>query len=340
MRDALERREDVEVLEINTDEIVPAPSSLASRIRMRLFGRFINASLERAIVAGATAFDPTCIIFYKGSQFGKPFLRSLKRQHYLTVNIYPDCSPFTHGRRLAAALGEYDLVISTKPYHPGVWNTEYGYANDCVFVPHGYDASCHLRTTPPTKFRYDVAIAASGRPEYHAFIRALANRLGDNNLRVAIAGSKWQGFVDGLPTAWQIVGPKIGDDYIDFLRQAKICLAPVQLQLKYKNILYPGDVDSTRTYEIAASYSFMIHRKTDYVQQVYDSTTEAPTYDSVADLADKILFYLNNTDQRQKMAAAAHARAVPAYSVDQRASQIVSHLKAALARAGEPKRAR
>jgi hypothetical protein len=37
------------------------------------------------------------------------------------VNIYPDLSPPAHGEQHKKAVGQYDLVISKKPFHPAIW---------------------------------------------------------------------------------------------------------------------------------------------------------------------------------------------------------------------------
>ena len=66
-------------------------------------------------------------------------VRQMKARGVLTVNVFPDCSPHAHGRGLSRAIGEYDLVVSAKPFHPGGWQHVYGLRNTCVCVPHGYD---------------------------------------------------------------------------------------------------------------------------------------------------------------------------------------------------------
>jgi hypothetical protein len=336
LREALGKRGDIELRSVDSDKNTPTPATFSSKIRNRLFGRALTSQLENAVLDAAREFKPHCIIFYKIPQFSPKLLLGLKSDGHVIVNIFPDCSPFTHGANLSAALGLYDLVISRKPFHPKIWKSEYGYENKCVFVPHGYDPTVHLRTEPPSEFLYDVALVASGRAEYYELITALSERLRDRSIRLAIAGPHWQGQVATLPEGWEVLSQRHGNGYIDLIRQAKIVLAPVQRILMHKGKQYPGDEDSARTYEITASYSFMIHCHTDFIPQAYDSETEVPTYKSVDDLAEKISFYLDHEDLRQSMTKAAHERAVPAYSVDQRAQDIVDHLKAAVSAARRP----
>ena len=66
------------------------------------------------------------------------------------------------------------------------------------------------------------------------------------------------------------------------------------------------------------------------MKQLYDEASEVPMFETAEELAEKILYYLGRPHEREQMAAAAHRRAVPAYSLDARAAQIVSVLSDAL----------
>ena len=68
--------------------------------------------------------------------------------------------------------------------------------------------------------------------------------------------------------------------------------------------------------------------------QLYNNT-EVAMFDHGAELATHVRYYLAHEDERIRMAAAAHRRAVPAYSTDERAEQIVALLKSELALRGQ-----
>jgi spore maturation protein CgeB len=93
----------------------------------------------------------------------------------------------------------------------------------------------------------------------------------------------------------------------------------------------PGDEDSTRTYELAAAGCFFIHRATNLMRQLY-SEREVALFATASDLAHKINWFLSHEDERREMAAAAHRRAVPAYSLDRRAAQVLDVIAARVAR--------
>jgi spore maturation protein CgeB len=107
------------------------------------------------------------------------------------------------------------------------------------------------------------------------------------------------------------------------LRRGKIVIAPVHRDVLIGDVRQPGDEETTRTYELAAACCFFLHRRTEYVQKIYDEKTEVPMWDSPVELVDLIHYYLPRERERREMAAAAHARAVPAYSIPGRAAQVL-----------------
>jgi spore maturation protein CgeB len=165
---------------------------------------------------------------------------------------------------------------------------------------------------------------ATWRAQYEELLIELANREETRGLRVFVGGYGWSDRRRLFPEHWEFPGAVHGPDYINFLRKARICIAPVHRVAFVNGVVQPGDEDSTRTYELAAGFCFFIHRRTDFAQRVYDEGTEVPMYDSAEELADRILYFLPRENERRIMAAAAHARAVPGYSFDARAAQVLA----------------
>lgn len=123
------------------------------------------------------------------------------------------------------------------------------------------------------------------------------------------------------------MGPLQGRSYVESLRKGRICLAPIMREVIVNNEVQPGDVDTTRTYELAAAHCFIIHRRTDFVQQLYDEKSEVPMYETPDELVEKILYFLAHEKERIAMAENAHKRAVPNYSLDERTKKIIHYLK-------------
>jgi spore maturation protein CgeB len=318
--------------EIGEDHYLPHYKAKWLRGVNRLLRHWQEAELEQEINTKLKAGGFDVLMVYKGSGVGSRVINHAQVSGVLTVNMFPDYSPHAYGSQLRDAIGQYELVISTKPFHPARWRSTYGYSNRCVFVPHGFDPAVHLWPDLPAAQVFDVVLALTWRPEYDRLLRAFAKCMRGEGLRVGVAGSGWRQRSSGFPTEWVFPGPLHGRAYGEWLRNGRIAIAPVNREVLIKGTRYPGDEDTTRTYELAAAHCFFLHRKTDYVASVYDARTEVPVWETPQDLAELVRYYLPREQDRRVMAAAAHARAVPAYSISKRAEQILEHVTTALRR--------
>jgi len=316
-----------EIDEINEDLYIPKARARWLRAIHRVLAPAYRRELTNAVIKKCRDTRPEVLLVYKGNSVDAELVHAVKAMGIFTVNVFPDCSPHAHGKRLRKSIGEYDLVISTKPFHPALWQSVYGFSNRCVFVPHGYDSSAHLITTPPKEFQYDLGLIATWRPEYHALMRQVASLLKHDQVRVAIAGNGWTERASEFPDEWVFAGEIIGAGYARWAQRSKILIAPVTRDVVINGQRQPGDEDSTRTYELAAANCFFIHRRTDYVQTVYEEVTEVPFFDDAEELVKLVRHFLAEDELRVNMAAAAHARAVPAYSIDSRATQIATIIR-------------
>lgn len=335
MREALEAQPGVVLDDVGEDHYLPKHRTKFLRGFNRLLRTWQVRDLEYEIFAKLHAVRPDILMVYKGNGVGADLVRRAKAEGIATVNVFPDYSPHAYGPVLRDAIGEYDLVVSTKPFHPAGWRPTYGYTNRCVCVPHGYDPAVHYWDRPAERQDLDVVLAASWRTQYHELVLALARRFSNSPVKVGLAGAGWKERAGELPAEWEIAGPLHGRAYGEWLRRGKIAIAPVHREVVIKGVRQPGDEDTTRTYELAAAHCFFLHRRTEYVRTVYDERTEVPMWDSPEELARLIDHYLPRESERRAMARAAHARAVPAYSIPGRAAQVLTHVSALFGRKGE-----
>jgi hypothetical protein len=331
MREALSALPTVVVYEVDEDHILPRYRTLVMRAANRFLRRLQVAALEDEVRGVLRTLSPDVLVVYKGWGIRKRVVRQAKAAGVLTVNVFPDYSPHAYGPALHEAMGEYDVVISTKPFHPAAWQRTYGYDNRCVCVPHGYDPGVHMWSAPPAREVLDVVLAASWRPEYHDLMLDFANEMRGESCQVAIAGPGWHERCRMFPPTWRFVNAVTGRAYGEFLRSGRIAIAPVQRQVLIRGVRQPGDEDSTRTYELAAAHCFFLHRRTHYVRTIFDEHREVPLWDDARELASLVRHYLPREAERRTLAAAAHARAVPTYSILGRATEVLGLSRAALA---------
>lgn len=326
LKEALARNDDVELDEISEDSYFPKPRRFSLRALNRLTYPLYRRDFNEQVLNKVRVTRPDVVMTYKGTPMHTDLIAAIQCLGPSMVNVYPDCSPHAHGSAHRQAVGHYDLVISTKVYHPAIWKTVYGYDNRCEFVPQGYDPALHLATSAPNDIEFDVVMVATYRDEYGQLMRELARELGDTNICVAIGGYGWDAYRSCLPSHWFFTGPVQGRGYLSMLRKGKICIAPLTREVVIDGRRLPGDVDTTRSYELAAAGCFFVHRRTEFAQSLYDEETEVPMFDTAEELAEKIIYFLPRADERVTMAAAAHRRAVPAYSLDTRSNEIISIL--------------
>src|SRR5690349_5487433 len=144
LRESLETRAGVIMDDIGEDLYVPTSAYFLPKAAYKFLRPLQRRELISAAKKRVELFRPDVMVVYKGRNVDAEFVRSIRRSGVLTVNVFPDCSPHAHGALLHEAVGEYELIISTKSYHPPNWSTVYGYANSCSFVPHGYEPKVHL----------------------------------------------------------------------------------------------------------------------------------------------------------------------------------------------------
>lgn len=331
VREALTLFPAVQLNHIDEDHYFPVGRALLGRGAGWLMRPWLRAKLERKIGRRVKSLRPDVLMVYKGNGVSARAVRRARQRGVFTVNIFPDCSPHAHGTALRKAIGEYDLIISTKPFHPAGWREIYGYANRCICVPHGYDPAVHYWSDPPERLDFDVVLAATWREQYQTLMQQLATALNGQRVRLAVIGSGWSQRASQLPSHWEIGPPLVGRAYGEWLRRGRIALAPVHEEMVVGGVRQPGDQDTTRTYNLAAAGCFFLHRRTPYAQSIYDEVTEVPMWDNAEELAELVRKYLPLEDERRAMAARAHARAVPAYSIPNRVEDILRHVESALA---------
>ena len=256
LAEALRRVENVRLVDINENECFPKSTNIVLKIINKLLSVFLFRKFEQRIYKMISEFKPDAMICYKGFHVHNKLLENVKKLGCYTVNVYPDLSPHGHGKRHKDAVGAYDLIISTKEFHPKNWKSIYGCSNDCLFVPQGYDPQLHLTDTVSSNGGIDVVLIATYRQEYGDLMLELAVHIKDANLSVVIGGNGWDVIRGRFPTNWRFVGPVSGQAYIDLLKSSKICIAPLTTTVLIQGKSQPGDVDTTRSYELAAANCF------------------------------------------------------------------------------------
>lgn len=334
LREALQRYPEVELEDFSSDFLCPRPFKRVNRILVRLASGSLQREFRELLRQQIEYFEPDVLLVFKAAEVDKAMVDWAKSRGVFTVNVFPDLSPFAHGKSLSEALGSYDLVASTKMAHPQLWNKEFGFTNECVYVGHGYDHSTHYVATPyDADAEIDVCVAATWRAEYGQLLRDVVDALPERPVRILAAGPGWKEHEGEFSGRVEAVPPLVGRSYVRFIRSAKICIAPMTMEpSKLHSVWVPPEQETSRTFQLAAAHCFFVHRRTERIAQLYNEAEEVPLWSGAAELASLIRHYLPLRDERLRLARNAHARAVPAYSIDARAAEL---LKMIHSRAGK-----
>lgn len=309
--------------EVNDDDFSPHWRPFSLRVGLRLARPLLQREYEAAVRSRVRASRCRLFIVYKGTLVTSRLIDELKDLGCKTVNVYPDYSPLVHGQSLREVLGHYDLVVSTKVWHPQAWGSIFGYSNRCCFVPQGYDPSLHYRPVECERAEFDFGMVATYRSEYGRMVLSLAQDPELAKRRFILFGNGWEALRRQLPASWALPGPAQGRAYIEALSTAKVYIAPLTREVVVEGKTYPGDEDSTRTYELPAAGCFYVHRRTDYAKSLFEEDRDILFFDDSGELAEKIKRGLGDALLRKTLRERAQHRAVPRDSLDNRAISFI-----------------
>lgn len=303
------------------------PLMRTKRNDLRIAAKVLHPAMHRShnqdIMAEADIIKPNVFLTAKGNYITAATLKKLRRDGIFTVNFYPD-RDFDHSSLPPDALDQFDLVATTKSYQLS-WLTKRLGADRVAMIHHGYVPTVHRRRTPAEsspQYLWDVCFIGNASPNKLAWLEPLARRFGDRSM--IVAGNGWSKLAAGTALAPFIFGSPLHGDF--FARATEHSRINIAVHHGAGGIEGWADEVSTRTFEIPACGGFMLHIDNEEVRTLFDVTREFDVFSDASQLLDKVRHYLSNDAQRQIIANAGHARAVPAYSLHARAYQLTNEI--------------
>ncbi|MCX5784285.1 MAG: glycosyltransferase [Elusimicrobia bacterium] len=240
------------------------------------------------------------------------------RPKTIIVGYSPDdmAGPHNQTDRFLKSLKYYDIYFTTKTY--GVPELKALGCPDVRFVTNGYDPETHkpYRLTNHEKqiFGGPVGFIGDYEQERADSIRFLA----DHGVKVRIWGPNWNKMkphhnivIEGKPL-W-------GEDYAK-----AVCAFDINLGFLRK---INRDRQTQRSVEIPATRSFMLAERTDEHLALFEEGKEAEYFSSDQELLKKVNYYLENPEEREKIAAAGFERCVSSkYSYHEVIKLMLGHI--------------
>lgn len=104
----------------------------------------------------------------------------------------------------------------------------------------------------------------------------------------------------------------IGDDMVNSINSYKI----------HFNCNISNDINY-RTFETTGCGTFLLTNYTPGLEKIFDIGKEIVVYDSIEDLDNKVKYYLDNSEERNKIAKAGHERAKKDHTYYERAKKLI-----------------
>lgn len=316
------RRLGCNVLDVDAQTFFPQPRLFTSRVAGRLARPRLVREFNDYILATAEQFKPDILLAFKGNFVRASTLRAIGAGGAALYNYYPDTSAFSYGKWIPQSLPEYDCVFYTKPF----WYKDVSRQlrlKAAYFLPHGYDPELHkivkLDPRDIQDFGCDVSFIATHSAYKEGMLKCLVQLR--PNLDFSIWGNGWAQRCRAHELQKHIKGvPLLGESYVRGIQAGRINLAIMQGPVFGAS---SSDLTTSRTYTIPACGSFMLHERNPEVLGLYEEGKEIECFESAKELAEKIDYYLAHPQERERIARAGHARCVPAYSYDNRMSEII-----------------
>lgn len=293
----------------------------ATKVLNKLLRPFYITSFNKEIESKFETFKPDVVLVYKGA-FVKPSTVETLMKTAKVVCFYPDVSFHTHGSLLKETLPLYETVFTTKTFGVNDMAEQLGQKNG-VFIPHGFDPEVHRSISLSAKeiehYACDASFIGTWSPHKEKHLSALVKAL--PNLDLKIWGNQWEKS-GKLLRPFIKYRPVDGDQYAMAIQASKVNIALLSEQVKGAS---SGDKITSRTFHIPACGGFMIHQRTEELQE-YFTEREVGMFSSQVEFVNQVSYYLANASEREEVMQSGYERNKE-NSIDQRAQTIINQIK-------------
>jgi spore maturation protein CgeB len=308
-------------VDTHPESVIRWEATVAYRAWRRLFGPLDFARASRAILRKLRTDRFDLLWLDKTLTIPAATLRKAK-------SLQPDCriigySPddmharHNQSRRFLEQLPLYDLYVTTKSY--GVRELRALGCPKVEFVGNAFDPQIHrpmeLTAEDHRKYDSEVGFIGSYEPDRAECLGFLA----DCGVKLRIIGNYWDRWPIARPLIKMDIGEVVGQEYAKAICSTKINLCFLRKINR--------DLQTTRSIEIPACGAFMLAERTDEHLALFEEGKEAEFFSSNQELLDKVRYYLEHPQQRERIAAAGlHRCFASGYRYQDRMQQILERL--------------
>lgn len=307
---------------IGSDRFFPAVDrSVTARALRRGLAPFFRAQYNRHVAAVVRRVQPDFVVVYKGTAIAPATLAEIRGRGIWLCHFMPDISVEGQWFLDPRIFECFDHVFTTKPFGPAYFRERFG-VRGASFLAHGFDPLVH-RPIFPDRQRSGtaprpVSFIGSWTPRKQAYLQSLVEAVGWDKLDVW--GEGWGRVRNPLLRNSIHHGPVYGDFYAAAVSASRINLGLLRERHRGDR---SGDVTTERTFHIPACGGFLLHERTEELANYYEEGRDCACFGSARELVEKVSYYLDNDDERMRIAGAGHRRCVRENGLSSRAAVIV-----------------
>jgi hypothetical protein len=309
---------------VNTVEAWKRMSWFKRQLQRRLQTGPTIDLINRFVTDAAREFRPDLIWAEKQEFLYSDTIRKIKKIGTRIVHFTPDpyfALSWKRTRLMDDALTEFDALIYCKSYERPEYES---LRKPLIYMPLGYCDIVH-RPLPSGDPRWTCSAGFLGgwEPRRELLLHAVAAA----GVDLKIWGGYWDFLLDGRCTPRRFViqrqlaggdpfkfhkddilaqayvgGEVYADDYARALTGSKIGFGLLRKVCP--------DQHTTRTFEIPACGSMLLADRTDEHRAFFTEGSEAEFFESVEELLDKVVFYVNHETSRAKIARQGYLRCI------------------------------
>lgn len=283
---------------------------------------FLNV-ISQSILAKVDTFEPDMVLALAQAPLNQQALKRLRRDGVTTAMWFvEDYSIFTYWKAFAPL---YDIfaVIQKKPFMAEL--EKIGQPNS-LYLPLAAQPDFHkpitLSSTEQRKFGSTVSFMGAGYPNRRIAFRKLVNH------DFKIWGTEWDGD-HVLEPLVQMNGARVSPEECVKIFNATQINLNLHSSVQAENLVTGGDFINPRTFELAACGAFQLVDKRSLMGEAFNDD-ELATFDSMDELIEKIEFFKNNSDQRERYATKARERVLEDHTYQSRMRTLLQFTEQAI----------
>ena len=292
-------------------------------IKYNLFKEII-IDYNKKLLHGISALRPDVVLVLKGDILLPETIEKIRNDSDVILVLWCYDSALRFSNVLKG--GKYYHIFYT--YEPTDIQELRAYGIHAIFLPMAYDPNSYFKLEDETATRDISFVGALGDyPERKKILEMIISHY--RELRLEVWGAAWTWYNPFLQYEYKIKRRALGKHIHNYnippeevnkvYNSTKICLNIHHRQSK--------EGVNPRTFEILGAEGFQLTDYKKILEELFDIGREIECYKNENDLLDKIEYYLENEDEREKIAQRGNDIARKKHTYKHRAETILSDLE-------------